>query len=196
MPHHHDRDRIRGPCHAQQHEGPESSNSGWFKKHFGHNKEDDNCEDGSAFPYRNSETEILEEREVTIECERLRASGVPEWIIERKTVDNKRGLENLKKQLDEEELKHLYWEWDHKKRGNTGSTSLGWRAKQKLKNDEICEARHQEHLWVMQGKTRREIVQLKSAEMRKRREKEEEYERKAKDDNREHLARKEQKSKK
>lgn len=121
--------------------------------------------------------------EEAMERERLRASNVPNWVIERKIVDNNRELEELELQEMEEEDKAR-----NQKFPNNTWGQLGYFEDQMLKSDDECRAREKDQRWLVSGMTRREIVQLKKEDRLGGREMIEEMERRE-DEQREEMMR-------
>ncbi|KAL8957165.1 MAG: hypothetical protein Q9183_006131 [Haloplaca sp. 2 TL-2023] len=89
----------------------------------------------------------------------MRALDVPDWVIERKIIDNRRDLALAKKELDEKELRDVEKSW-----GSGGSPMAGW-GRQTLLEDVASQARKEDRILMNQGKTPREIVQIKSTKL-------------------------------
>ncbi|KAL8686479.1 MAG: hypothetical protein Q9218_007076 [Villophora microphyllina] len=131
------------------------SMSGWFSRH-GRGTPGNNSPEGSRY-FRNSETDLREQREEEQERERLQASGVPEWVIERKLADNKRDLEQLEIQLDREEREAIA---NRLQRYDLDSIK-----REEWRSAEECKLWARDVRWAKAGITRRQIVQLKREQL-------------------------------
>ena len=140
-------------------EGSESATPGLFKGVFGHPAEKDNPEERAGFPFQSAESRLREEQEENSERERMRALDVPGWVIERKIIDNRRDLAMAKKELDEQELREV------EKTSRGGSSLMAEWEKDMLRKDGEERASEEDRILMNQGKTPREIVQIKSAKL-------------------------------
>ncbi|KAL8867231.1 MAG: hypothetical protein Q9174_005798 [Haloplaca sp. 1 TL-2023] len=156
--------RDDGAASRPSHEGSEPATPGLFKGLFRHSAEEDKPEERTGFPFQCAESRLREEQEENSERERMRALGVPDWVIERKIIDNRHDLAMAKKVLDEDELREVEKSW------KDGDERMSYSERQELRKDAEIRASQEDWMLMNQGKTPREIVQIKSARLLQKKE--------------------------
>ncbi|KAI4259095.1 MAG: hypothetical protein LQ352_000889 [Teloschistes flavicans] len=126
--------------------------SKWFNKSTRGTPDSGKLEGSRRF--RNSETDLREQREEDKERERLRASGVPEWVIGRRLADSRQELEKVELELERAESGEIT-------RRLQRIGPLSPHAEECLRSTEECRLWARDVRWAKAGMTRWQIVQLK-----------------------------------